>query len=74
MRGKLWMAVRQFFGYEPPCAHRWRPIVAQLVGWNESKPARQCAICKEWQPLSDEQFYAQFGESFYRYAKRPEVR
>lgn len=59
-----------FTGAKPPCEHDWRPCVAQLVAWNESKPARQCLWCKEWQPLTSEQFYAQFGEHFYVAAKR----
>lgn len=69
MLEKIKYAFRVLLNKPEPCQHDWRPIVAQLHGWNERKPARQCLWCKEWQPLTDEQFYAQFGEHFYSYAQ-----
>jgi hypothetical protein len=54
---------------KPPCPHKWRPCVVNSYTYGEQKPARICDICKDWQPLTPEQFYAQFGESFYAAAR-----
>lgn len=59
--GRVWTA---------PCVHDWRPCVTQLVAWHESKPARICALCKDWEPLTEGEFYAQFGENFYEAAQK----
>lgn len=58
--------VRWLKNEEPPCEHIWRPAIAVLHNWgDERKPIRRCAICKDWEPLTEEQFFAQFGETFY---------
>jgi hypothetical protein len=52
------------------CKHIWRPCLAVLHTWSdERKPSRICALCKDWEPLTEEQFFAQFGETFYQYPK-----
>jgi len=53
------------FPTPPKCQHEWHPCITHNLTYNEDRPARQCGLCKEWQPLTAEQFYAQFGESFY---------
>lgn len=56
--------------FEPkPCEHDWRPCVAQLLAWQEQRPARICAKCHTWEPLTEAAFYSQFGERFYAAAK-----
>lgn len=50
---------------KPRCEHEWRPCVVDSFTYGEKKPARICAHCKDWEPLTPGQFYALFGESFY---------
>jgi len=47
----------------PRCKHRWRPVLVRF--YPVTKPARQCQHCRTWEPLSDAEFYAQFGETFF---------
>lgn len=51
------------------CEHKWRPCVVELHDWNRARPARICCKCHNWELLSDEEFFAQFGESFLSLAK-----
>lgn len=68
---KVWLVVYFFFGAEVPCAHTWRPCIAVLHTWgNERRPARVCDRCKDWEPLTPEQFFAEFGENFYALAAK----
>lgn len=57
--------LKRWLGMKPPCQHDWRPCVARLLAWGEYRPSRICGLCKDWEPLTEEQFYSQFGESFY---------
>ena len=67
----LLQRVNEFFSpSEPMCLHEWHPCIARNITYNEDKPSRQCIWCKQWQPLTAEQFYAQFGESFYVMVKK----
>jgi hypothetical protein len=59
----MFRLIRKLF-YRVRCEHTWHPCAVRLVGWNEYKPARMCSHCKEWEPLAEQDFYSQFGESF----------
>lgn len=64
---RLW---EKLFGNEPPCDHDWRPCVAVLHTWPQKRPARICSKCGAMNPLTEQQFFAEFGESFYSAMKR----
>lgn len=62
----LWERVKIWFGVKPPCRHFWRPCVVLLHTWgDEKRPAAVCTRCNDWRPLTPEQFFAEFGESFW---------
>ena len=67
-RVKSWL--KWVFAGAPACEHEWRPCIVDSFTYGEKKPARICADCKAWEPLTPEQFYAQFGENFYTAARK----
>lgn len=67
----MWLLDKLTALYRPkPCDHLWRPCVARLLAWREAKPARICGLCNTWEPLTEEQFFAQFGENFFSASQR----
>lgn len=44
--------------------HLWRPCVTFLPTYQGARPSRKCD-CGVFEPLTEQQFYAQFGEQFY---------
>jgi hypothetical protein len=65
---KLWESI--WPPEKPKCHHDWSPCIVTLHAWQEKKPARICNFCRKWEPLTEIEFYAQFGESFLVAAKR----
>ena len=72
----LWSKFRRWLLREKPvCEHEWRPCIVSLHTWGgEKRPARQCLWCKQWQPLTEAQFYAEFGEGFFAMVAREVAR
>lgn len=48
-----------------PCKHHWRPA----LGMN--KPVRYCDLCDLHEPITEAEFYAQFGKMPHRWASGP---
>jgi hypothetical protein len=49
----------------PTCQHHWRPALGM------DKPVRYCDLCERHDPLTEAEFYAQFGKMPMRWNDGP---